>query len=519
MRTGKLRYAIVLPTIIAVTVVMTLALVVAINSRYSEANQQMSNNAQSVIDAVVAGQNAVALESNRAECPYAAANVPTLFSEHSTYHVSFVLPGRTDDNSFSQRAFGVFRNDPSALQYAEHDSASATFLYAAPVKWSGTCTSCHPGTVPGTVAGLYETTSPTAFYDQYMFGNTAYDISFSLFLAVLCVFVIWIPLRRRVTGPLERLAQETSRITPETLSTRLDPKDIGAHGELADLVARFNTMIADLEASYDAVEAKVQQRTDELSRAMIELTAHRQEVEALNEQLREESAYKSEFFATMSHELKTPLSSMLANVRFLRLELGGVYEEETFNDIERNGEALLNLINQILDAARLEAGRMKLDEDVVDLLDVVNAAESTFRSIATSKMIDYQLVIEDDFPLVVADADKVDKIIRNLVGNALKFTPIGGTVRLALSYNRTEGAIAIEVTDDGIGIDGVDTERIFERFYQSDRSETRTYGGTGLGLSLVKEFAELSGGSAQAIALEHGAQFKVIIPARCEEGV
>lgn len=518
MRTGKLRYAIVLPTIIAVTVVMTLALVVATNSRYSEAHLQMVDNAQSAINAVTAAQKATSLESGRAECPYAADDVPLLFSENSTYRVSFVLPSQAGDNSFAKQAFGVFANDPAALQYSEHDSASATFEYAVPVKWSAACTSCHPGTEPGTVAGLYETSSSTTSYDQSMLGYTAYDILFSLLLAVLCVFVIWIPLRRRVTGPLERLAQETSRITHETLSTRLDSEKIGAQGELADLVSRFNTMIADLEASYDAVEAKVQLRTDELSRAMEELTVHRQEVEALNNQLREESAYKSEFFATMSHELKTPLSSMLANVRFLRLELGGMHEEETFNDIERNGAALLNLINQILDAARLEAGRMKFDEEVVDLLDLINEAESTFRSIATSKMINYRLVIDDDFPLVVTDADKVDKIIRNLVGNALKFTPIGGTVQLAISYSSTESAIVIEVTDNGIGIEGVDTERIFERFYQSDRSETRTYGGTGLGLSLVKEFAELAGGSAQAIALEQGAQFKVVIPARCEEG-
>lgn len=520
MRKGKLRYALIVPTIVSVSIVMTMALVVSTSSRYSEAQRQMVDNSQSAIDAVLAAQKTVVAEDGGTRCPYAEHSMLPLFSEHSGYQVTFAPASQVAPDTFDGAALAAFRDRPQAAEYYEHDMGASTFRYSVPVRWGLSCESCHGDVPVGEAAGLYSVSSSTTAYDQSMVGYTLYDILFSLLLAVVCVIAIWIPLRRRVTDPIERFAQETSRITPDKLDTRLDAQDLGARGELADLVARFNEMVADLQESYDAVEAKVRQRTDELSRAMDELSAHRQEVEALNEQLLEESAYKSEFFATISHELKTPLSSMLANVRFLRLELGDLRnprENETFDDIERNGQALLTLINQILDAARLEAGRMTFEETVVDMLDLINAAESTFRPIAVSKMIDYRTEVDDSFPLVLTDADKMDKIIRNLVGNALKFTPIGGTVVLSLGYNEAAGTMDITVSDDGIGFEGVDTERIFERFYQSDRSETRTYGGTGLGLSLVKEFAELGGGTVRAVSLEKGARFEVTVPARIEE--
>jgi two-component system sensor histidine kinase BarA len=549
MRDIKLRYLVTLPAIAVVIVVMTIAVNVAVNSRSHEVQVQMIeksrdlalamraswefvSNSQDIINYDVDGT----YDFKGIHCAVAGTGIGKLFSAESECTVQYAsLNPRNPQNAadaFEQQAVAAFENDCELEEYYLIDEMDGqrTFRYAIPLRAETECMDCHggpkgemdvtgypkEGISQGDLIGVMTVDQPTHDYDKTARGNAWYDIWFTGFLLLLSVLAMWFALSRYVTRPLERLEDATEEIANNNFDTQVDPVHIRARGEIAKLVRRFNQMALNLKASYGAVEEQVRTRTRELSEANKKLTEHQAEVEALNEQLQADSNYKSEFLATMSHELKTPLTSMMANMNVLKKQHAGEDDETdaVFGDIERNSEMLLNLINQILDAARLDAGKMTLSLEAVDMVDIVNAVEPAVLPIAQQRGIEYEVSFDNDIPIIEADSDKLVKIIMNLVGNALKFTDHGGHVHLALAYIQAENNLVITVEDDGMGLKGDDVERIFEKFYQSDQSISRTHGGTGLGLSLVKEFAQMHGGDARAESLDGGSRFTVRIIAQ-----
>lgn len=240
---------------------------------------------------------------------------------------------------------------------------------------------------------------------------------------------------------------------------------------------------------------------------------------SMNDALRQESEYKSTFLATMSHELRTPLASTIALVDVWERDAEGARDADRalMGDIRRHSAGLLATINNTLDAASLEAGRYRVSIEPLDMLDVVNAVEQTVRPLAEEKGVAFDAELDSEFPLVLADPSIVHKVLMNLLSNAVKFTEAGGTVTLEIGLDRgpDREMLLIEVADTGIGIPEEELATIFERFRQADSSISRRYGGSGLGLALVKEVAELLGGTASVESeVGCGSTFAVRIP--CE---
>jgi len=224
---------------------------------------------------------------------------------------------------------------------------------------------------------------------------------------------------------------------------------------------------------------------------------------------------KDEFLAVVSHELRSPLNAILGYNRMLRAKGSDDLDVlKAIDVIERNGRMQVQLIEDLLDTARIISGKMKLEVRPVELTDIVAAAFDTVRSAADSKSI--ALAFDADsarFP-IMGDAARLQQVVWNLLSNAVKFTPEGGRVHLALK--RKDAFVQIEVEDTGKGIDSDLLPYVFDRFKQGDSSASRRFGGLGLGLSLVRQLIELHGGSVkvESDGDGRGARFTVTLPTR-----
>ncbi len=241
-----------------------------------------------------------------------------------------------------------------------------------------------------------------------------------------------------------------------------------------------------------------------------------QEVEEANRRLARASRHKSEFLANVSHELRTPLNAILG---FTELIMDGVYGEvagelhEPITDIHTNGRHLLKLINDVLDLSKIEAGRMRLSLTEYSVQDLIDSVVSATRSLAAEKQLELMSHVQAGLPEAFGDTKRLTQVLMNLVGNAIKFTPAGGSVMITARYmgGTESGAqriaetaaelgdvIEVAVADTGIGIPAEELESIFSEFRQVDSSITREYEGSGLGLSIAKRFIELHGGAIWA---------------------
>jgi signal transduction histidine kinase len=217
------------------------------------------------------------------------------------------------------------------------------------------------------------------------------------------------------------------------------------------------------------------------------------ELGRLYEELEAASRHKSEFLATMSHELRTPLNAIIGFSQVLKQQMYGPLNErqaDYVEDVLSSGQHLLNLINDILDLAKVEAGRMELQPSTFELPELLENAASMVRERATRQGTGLTVTVDGSVGAMEGDERKIKQILFNLLSNAVKFTPSGGTVTLAA---RAEGEqVVISVQDTGIGISAEDQEKIFEEFYQVGAS--RTQEGTGLGLALTRRLVELHHG-------------------------
>lgn len=245
-----------------------------------------------------------------------------------------------------------------------------------------------------------------------------------------------------------------------------------------------------LEKQADALEAKNQ-----------ELHRLSESLEAKAEELAVSSRYKSEFLANMSHELRTPLNSILILAGLLREAADHPLTEqqrEFAETIEQSGRDLLNLIDEVLDLAKVESGSLRVEHETIEMGQLTSFLERTFRPVAESKGLTFRVVVADSTPKeFISDDTRVKQIVKNLVSNALKFTDEGSvTVEFSAADNAENGGrqLVIAVADTGIGIDQKDHNLVFESFQQANQGTTREYGGTGLGLSISRELARNLGG-------------------------
>ena len=287
--------------------------------------------------------------------------------------------------------------------------------------------------------------------------------------------------------------------------------------EMTVLSSGFNEMAAQLEKAAGHLEELVAKRTIALERANAQLERQSMALEEANEALTEENQYRSDFLAMMSHELKTPLAASMAFADILRErraagEVSAAEDERLWREMEGNHKTLLSLINNILEMARIDAGRESFHPELMDIGDVVGLVQATIAPLADQKSIALEYHV-GEVPLFVADAEKLRRIVENLMSNAVKFTPSGGRIVFAVEHRAEAGLIELSVADTGCGIPEASQATIFDRFVQADSSSSRAYGGSGLGLALVRELAEMHNGTVSLeSAVGEGSTLTVSIP-------
>jgi signal transduction histidine kinase len=243
------------------------------------------------------------------------------------------------------------------------------------------------------------------------------------------------------------------------------------------------------------------------------------EIADKSRQLEVASQHKSEFLASMSHELRTPLNAILG---FNEMILGQIYGEvpaglhEPLADIQSSGKHLLRLINNVLDLAKIEAGRMELALADYSVQDTVGSVRVSLRSLAEDKGLEFVAAVPEDIPLAYGDGGRIVQCLTNLAGNALKFTRRG---RVEIAVELRSDRLVYRVADTGIGIAADKIDTLFTEFRQSDATIARDFGGTGLGLSITKKFVELHGGRIWVESeLGRGSTFFIEIPLRLDGG-
>ena len=252
-----------------------------------------------------------------------------------------------------------------------------------------------------------------------------------------------------------------------------------------------------------------------------QLDRNRKALEESNQKLVELDQIKSRFFANISHELRTPLTLLLAPLETLMQKFNHSFDAETRDvlaTMHSNGMRLLKLINDLLDLVRLESGRLEVKHESVDVNDFIKGLASAARQVADDKRLRLETSVDPELGAVVADRDKLEKIVLNLVFNALKFTPAGG--RVELRADKKDDNFVITVADTGMGISEKNLPFVFDRFWQADGTSKRKYQGVGIGLALVKELAEVQGGKVSVHSTEgKGTTFTVQLPFKKAEPV
>ncbi len=213
------------------------------------------------------------------------------------------------------------------------------------------------------------------------------------------------------------------------------------------------------------------------------------------------SRTKTEFLANMSHELRTPLNAIIGFAEVMHMELLGPVGNQQYRgyvgDIHDSARHLLGLINDILDVAKIEAGRVELSEAATPVKTIFDAVARLIRERSVRAEVRLEMTVQPDLPPLVADERKLKQILINLLSNAVKFTPAGGAIRMGAARDPGTGELVMTVADTGIGIAPADIQRAMEPFGQIDNPINRKYRGTGLGLPLTKGLVELHGGSFQ----------------------
>ena len=289
-------------------------------------------------------------------------------------------------------------------------------------------------------------------------------------ISMLFAFALISRLQRVISAPIERLLKTMESVSAsQDYTVRAQPN---GRDELGSLINGFNDMLAQIQR-------------------------HEEVLHGARRQAESASRAKSDFLANMSHELRTPLNAILGFSEVLMNEMVGPlgqprYREYAF-DIHESGQHLLALINDILDLSKVEAGRVELVDNVIDVGTLVEKAVRLVADRAEQAKVEIRVLAAPDLPKLVADERLVKQALLNVVSNAVKFTPEGGRVEITLSLT-ADGSFRLGVRDTGIGIAEPDLERVLTPFFQVESTLSRQFQGTGLGLPLTKSFIEMHGG-------------------------
>ena len=321
-----------------------------------------------------------------------------------------------------------------------------------------------------------------------------------LVVAIVLALVLGFLAAAWITRPVDELTRAAGRIAQGDFVTPVTVRARFAAKELRALAHTFNQMVRQLSGAYLTLEEKVSQRTSEL--------------QAANQELARANKLKSEFLANVSHELRTPLSAIIGFSQILLDGIDGPMSEDQQQDIaqvNKSGQSLLALINQILDLSKIEAGKMELSVDRVELPALITSILESISPLAQEKGLRINTRFAPGLPAVEGDAARLKQVLINLLSNAVKFTERGHIEVIAQPSGRM---VRITVKDTGIGISAESQRVVFDEFVQGDGSSTRRHGGTGLGLSIVRKLVEMHGGAITVVSEPgQGSTFTFTVPA------
>jgi signal transduction histidine kinase len=342
--------------------------------------------------------------------------------------------------------------------------------------------------------------------------NRTFILMAGLLAGVLAFFTFYFITTRLILQPVRVLQETAEKVAQGDLNIR---SDIYTGDEFQQLSETFNVMLANLKQHADALQAV--NKSLDLRLGQLAET---------NVGLYESNRLKSEFLANVSHELRTPLNSILGFADLLKDALPATSDPKDakalryISNIRQSGRNLLELINDLLDLAKIEAGRMEIRSEPLSLSDLFEGLATILKPLAEQKGVVVEPMVSANVPILHSDPGKLQQILYNLLSNAIKFSPEGG--RIGLTADRIasqdpkpgeEGHILIRVVDQGPGIDPAKHAVIFEKFRQLDGSVTRTHSGTGLGLAISKELTTLLGGAIGVdSAPGEGAAFWIKLP-------
>jgi signal transduction histidine kinase len=394
-------------------------------------------------------------------------------------------------------------------------SDSREYQYFQPIFAKPLCFTCHEARYgkkenEHIQAGDLLAVLVIQFSDEETQSSLAMNRAFLYATAIITVFLamvlLYIVVRYVIVKPLKHLRDVADEVSRGNLDTRANLHTSDEFEEVADAFNRMLRHVLAAQQELRTLNKDLDSKLDQLAQA--------------NMRLHEMNRLKGDFLATMSHELRTPLNSIIGFSDVLAsIDSLDEKQQRYVRNIQKSGRMLLDMINDILDLAKIESGRMDVRLAEFNIAGAIAAQCDMARPLAEKKNIDLNVEIAENLPPMHQDQAKIQQILSNLLSNAIKFTPEGGRIVVSAGEHDRDH-VAVRVSDTGVGIAPEDQQAIFEKFRQGTTviagdAMTREYSGTGLGLSIVKEMCKLLGGEISVESeLGKGSTFTVTLPYR-----
>ena len=428
--------------------------------------------------------------------------------------------GEDDERGFLADALRRFREDSEITEHARSDKigGQTVYRYARAIRESQmrAIRDFHVSIFSGPVLeegiadplrAILIVDRNTQFAEGQLLRNRIFIISSMIVGSLLAILVFYFILTKLILSPVRHLRETAEKVQAGDLAIR---SDINTGDEFQQLAEAFNTMLDRVEqsqAQLQAMNETLDLKVDELAEANIGLY--------------ESNRLKGEFLANVSHELRTPLNSIIGFAELLQ-ELARADDNADpkrmryVQNILSSGRSLSEMINELLDMAKIEAGRMEINVEQTSVSDLIEGLVRVMRPQAEARNLELRSVIGARVPVIETDPGKLQQIIYNFLSNAIKFTPEGGTITISADrVTRQDNSLGVRlaVADTGAGIPEDMQDVIFEKFRQIDSGHTREHTGTGLGLAICRELAQMLGASVSFVSEPgRGATFFVDLP-------
>ena len=397
-------------------------------------------------------------------------------------------------------------NTVDDIAWAERGQAGVQNHYLRLVRAEENCLHCHteeglpPAFYKNQEVGVVVAATPAATLAWTLFMNRLWVVVAGLLAATGAMISFYTIIQRVILRPIRQLRALVNNVAEGNYDIR---SSIKTGDEYERLSEAFNHMLDNLMKS----QHKLEQANKRLDAKISQLSEK-------NIELFKANKIKSEFLANMSHEFRTPLNAILGFAELLREKPASDIEKSKrwAENIVSSGRSLLNMINDLLDLAKVESAKMEIHIEKTSIPRLLDGLAAFFSPLTEQKTIKVRLDVADDIPLVDTDPQKVQQILYNLLSNAIKFTPEQGRIQIA-AVMRDDTTVRISISDTGPGISKEDQGKIFEKFHQLDGSITRKGEGTGLGLAICKQLADLLAASIHLEStLGEGSIFSLNLP-------